>query len=67
MKKAKEAAEFVNKNPKTSLERVKKVMPKYKLALHKNQWIANFFKHLDSDLHVRFQALKPPKPVKKAA
>lgn len=66
-KKAKEAAEFVNNNPDTSVERIEKVIPIYVLPLHKNQWIATFFKHLAPDLHQKFQDLKPPKPEKKKA
>lgn len=66
-KTAKEAAEFVNQNPDTSLERVQKVMPEYQHVLHKNQWIAAFFKHLSPDLHDKFSELKPPKKERKAA
>ena len=66
-KTAKEAAEFVNQNPETSVERVKKVIPEYQHGLHHNQWVATFFKHLAPDLHQKFQDLKPPKPVKKTA
>ena len=60
-KKAKEAAEGVNKNPKITLDQVKKVMPNYANQLHRNQWIANFLKHLEPDLHERFMDLKPQK------
>ena len=66
-KTAKEAAEFVNNNPDTSIDRVKKVMPDYQHPLHKNQWIATFFKHLSPDLHQKFLGLKPPKQEKKVA
>ena len=66
-KTAKEAAGFVNQNPETSSERVKKVIPEYQLALHKNQWIATFFKHLAPDLHLKFQDMRPPKRERKAA
>lgn len=62
-KTAKEAAEFINKNPKTTIDRVIKVIPEYKHALHKNQWIANFFRHLSPDLHQNFADLKPQKKV----
>jgi len=57
-KKAKEAAEFINKNPATSIKRLKEVVPAYKLPLHRNQWIANFFKNLDPELHEQFSELK---------
>lgn len=57
-KKAKEAAEQVNKNPEISVKRVRSVIPDYKLQLHRNQWIATFFKHLAPDLHDQFAALK---------
>lgn len=67
MKTAKEAAEFVNQAPDTSVECVEKVMPTYQHALHKNQWIATFFKHLAPDLHQKFSDLKPPKQEKRAA
>ena len=60
-KKAKEAAEWVNKNPDTSIKRVKTVIPKYANQLHKNQWTATFFKYLAADLHERFADLKKKK------
>jgi len=57
-KKAKEAAEHINQNPSVSVERVRSVIPDYKLRLHRNQWIATFFKHLAVDLHDQFAELK---------
>lgn len=57
MKKAKEAAEYANSN-QTTAEDIKKMMPQYKHGLHKNQWVANFFKHLNPDLHENFSTLQ---------
>ena len=63
---ARQAAEMVNEKDK-SLDDVKKVIPDYPNALHRNQWIATFLKGINTQaLRDKFSAgLKPPKKAKK--
>jgi len=58
-KKAKEAAEWINEHPETSVEKLLKVMPEFKLDLHRRSWVSNFFKFLDPGLHENFLQIKP--------
>jgi len=58
IKNACQAAEFVNQNPKTTVQRITALIPKYTFQLHYNQWSKNFFKYLNSAYHDKFVEIK---------
>jgi len=61
-----DVAKMVNKNAKKmTLKKVKGLIPDYKFHLHKNQWVATFFRHVEPKHHEKYIALKPaPKKTK---
>ena len=59
-------AKKVNEDPKKfNVGMVEKLIPSYKFHLHKNQWIAAFFRHLEEKHHESYITLKPAKKEKK--
>ena len=53
--KAKEAAEIVSKNPKTTIDEIKGMIPDYPNPLNRRQWIFNFLKHLPQGLQPNYR------------
>lgn len=67
--RAKDAADMVNKAPHMPVDEIITMIPKYNNALHKNQWLSTFFKHLSPEIREQIESpiklkVNPPKPPK---